>query len=120
MSPSTDWTWDDRQLLRMPRNPFNAAGGLDGSNILGMEILAEQAASLKQAGSAVEHKLRSLEAARPGDPTRPSLVIAAAEAVHAYLIQLELVGILTHGTYDSIIASLAIPREVMAKVGVRS
>jgi hypothetical protein len=106
-------------LVRLPQNLFNATGGQTGITILGAEILAEQAAALKQAGAAVEQRLRSLKAAPPDDPARPSLVLAAAKAVHAYLIQLELVGVHTHGTYDNIVEHLGVPREVMVKIGVR-
>jgi len=59
----------------MPQNLFNAAGGQTSTTILGMEILAEQAASLKQAGSGVERALRSLKAVSREDPARPRLVM---------------------------------------------
>jgi hypothetical protein len=103
----------------MPQNLFDHAGGQTGATVLDMQIRAEQAASLGHAGSVVESRLQTLKAAAAEDPARPGLVIAAAEAVHAYLIQLELVGVNFPGNYDSVIDGFAIPREVMAKVGAK-
>lgn len=104
----------------MPQSLLCTASQPTGATILDIELRAEQAASLGHAGSAVERALRTLKATPAGDAFRPGRVIAAAQAVHAYLIQFELTGINTRGNYDSIIAGFAIPSEVMAKVGVRA
>lgn len=106
-------------MLRMPRTLSDPASRQDGASLLDMEILAEQAAALGHAGAAVQQALQMLKACPADDPARPARVIAAAQAVQAYLVQLELTGIHHRGNYDSVLDAFAVPREVMAKIGVR-
>ena len=79
------------------------------------EIANEQAASLGRAGRLVEERLTELAGCDGPGEVRRLLVKAAADAVFAYFIQREMFGFLTH---EDAIREYAIPREVLAQVGV--
>lgn len=101
--------------LRLPGGP----GGIDpvrtGLGVLDYEIAGEMASSLGRAGKRVAATLAAL--GRTGDgPGRAAAVRAAADAVYAYFIQRELCGLRRH---DDAIREYAIPREVLARLGVR-
>jgi len=87
-----------------------------GLDLLGHEIFAEKAAALGRAGAKAEASLQRLRENEGDEPSRQSLLKAAAEAVHAYFIQRELCGLRRH---DSVIRELAIPRAVLVRLGAR-
>lgn len=96
-----------RILDRRPR----ADTGLD---ILGHEVRAEQASSLGHAGRKVEASLRALSDFTGDASERAALADAAAEAVYAYIVQREVIGL--RNTAE-VIRDFAVPREVMARLG---
>lgn len=102
-------------VVRMPSS-LGRPGAQDSAlDLLGHEILAEQAASLGRAGRRVEATLARLREEGEGEE-RTALLKAAAEAVHAYFIQRELCGLRRH---DAAIREYDIPRAVLARLGAR-
>jgi hypothetical protein len=96
---------------------FPASALREGSvDALGYEILAEKAAALGRAGEHAELCLARLRDCRVAGAERAKLVRQAADAVYAYFIQREVCGFRRH---DDIIRELAIPREVLARLGAR-
>jgi hypothetical protein len=87
-----------------------------GLDTLDHELAGEMATSLGRAGRRVVEALAALEAHEIHDETRNALRKAAADAVHAYFIQRELVGLRRH--HDAI-ADYGIPAEVLARLGAR-
>ncbi|MFN3546508.1 MAG: DUF6665 family protein [Mesorhizobium sp.] len=83
---------------------------------LGVEIVAEKAASLGRAGDKVEKTIAALERHVGDDDARKRLVAQAADAVYAYFVQRELCGFRRH---HDVIAQFRIPREVLARLGAR-
>ena len=92
-------------------NPREAA--LDA---LGHEIAQEKATSLGRAGRLVEESLARLSAHQGDEAERRSLVRDAADAVYAYFIQRELIGLRRH---QDVIREYAIPKAVLARLGAR-
>lgn len=86
-----------------------------GGESLEAEILAEKASALGRSGRAVERALEALRRAR-ADEDRRLLAYRAADAVQAFFIQRELMGLRRH---DEAVARYAIPREVLAKIGAK-
>ncbi len=101
--------------VRMPSNFGRRPGEGDGPDVLGLEILAEKAASLGRAGDKVAAALALLRD-NEEEGERTVLLKAAAEAVHAYFIQRELCGLRRH---DAAIREYDIPGAVLARLGVR-
>ncbi len=85
----------------------------DAESPLDKEIMAEKAASLAHAGRQIEKQLAALSVGR-GD--RETLLQAAADAVHALLVQRELCGLVRHA---DVIEDYAVPREVVARIGAK-
>ena len=85
-----------------------------GLNPLDHEIAAEKAAALGRAGERVEKTLRLLREAGRDAPGRAALLKDAAEAVYAYFIQRELIGLRRH---HEAIREYAIPEEVLVRLG---
>ncbi|TFI57019.1 hypothetical protein E2493_17135 [Sphingomonas parva] len=83
---------------------------------LELDILAEKAGTLGQAGRLMEQKLAALRAAEPDQEGRDALRREAADAVQAYFIQREACGIRRH---QDAIAEYRIPSEVLARLGAR-
>lgn len=83
---------------------------------LGHEVLAEKAAALGRAGDAAAKALEHLQAIDRDHPERPDRLKSAADAVYAYFIQRELVGLRRH---DTIIRDLCIPGAVLARLGAK-
>lgn len=100
--------------LRMPQSFLRRLGVETGEAVLRYELMGEQAASLGRAGRKMEVALAALETAAP--ETRAACVKAAADAVWAFLIQREVMGLRDR---DRIVAEYAVPREVMARLGAR-
>jgi hypothetical protein len=101
--------------LRMPQALVTRLEVETGEAVLRHELMAEQAASLGQAGRKVEAALTAL-AAHPGGEGRTAALKAAADAVWAFLVQREVMGIRDRG---AVIAQYGIPREVLNRLGAR-
>lgn len=84
-----------------------------GEAVLRYEIMEEQANSLGRAGKRVETTLAALRE-HPGGEGRAEALRAAAEAVWAFLVQREVMG-LRDRAY--IVAHYGIPREVLNRLG---
>jgi hypothetical protein len=101
--------------LRLPRS-LPGQSSRDALDIMAAEIRVEKAAALERAGEAAGKAVAALHAIAPADPQRPVLVADAAEAVWGYFIQRELLGQVTH---NGVIRDLAIPREVLLRLGAK-
>ena len=101
--------------LRMPQSLSRRLGVETGDAVLRYELLEEQAQSLGRAGRKVETALAAL-AEHPDSEDRAALVRAAADAVWAFLVQREVMGLRDRA---QVIAQYGIPREVMARIGAR-
>ena len=107
--------------VRLPKNFSNTlsykSGTIkSGASVLEAELLGEQAYSL---GLAEQRMKKSLEALKnmSGPKARdPKALQDAADFVHAYFIQREIIGFQNH---DQPIAFYEIPKSVMALVGVK-
>lgn len=78
------------------------------------EMAGEMAVALGIAGRKAEAALALLKATPRDDPARPEMLKAAAKAVHALIIQREVIGLRRHA---QIIAEMGIPSEVLARLG---
>lgn len=85
-----------------------------GLDTLDYELAGEMASSLGRAGDRVEKAMAALSAHDARDAERVLLVRAGAEAVHAYFIQRELIGLRRH---QDAIRDYGIPAEVLARLG---
>lgn len=101
--------------LRMPQSLARRLGGEPGDAILRYELMEEQAHSLGRAGRKVEAALRTL-AEHPQGEDRAAALKAAADAVWAFLVQREVMGLRDRA---AVIAQYGIPREVLARLGAR-
>ncbi|MCB1508501.1 MAG: hypothetical protein KDI98_07070 [Hyphomicrobiaceae bacterium] len=102
-----------------PYNPFGAnpfGTGPEGASPIEIEARAEQAASLGHAGRQVERTLAALDDTPGPKATRESLLFDAAEAVFAYFVQREALGMNDH---RAIIKDYGIPPAVLRRVGAR-
>jgi hypothetical protein len=100
--------------LRMPQSFLKRLGADSGEAALRYELVEEQAATLGRMGRKAEAALAALEA-HEGDG-RGEAVRAAADAVWCFLVQREVMGLRDRAR---IVADYDIPREVMARLGVR-
>lgn len=101
--------------LRLPQNLQTRLRFESGEQILGRELLGEQAYSLGRAGKKVEAALQALAEHPPGED-RTAVLKAAADAVWGFLVQREVMGLRDR---NAIIAHYQIPREVLARLGAR-
>ena len=101
--------------LRMPQSLTRRLGVETGEAVLRYELLEEQAHSLGRAGRKVEAALSAL-AEHPGGDGRAALLKAASDAVWAFLVQREVMGLRDRA---AVIAQYGIPREVLARIGAR-
>ena len=101
--------------LRMPQSLNTRLGVETGDAVFRHELLAEQAASLGQAGRKVEAALAALRD-HPGGDGRIAILKAAADAVWGFLVQREVLGLRDR---NAVIAHYGIPREVLNRLGVR-
>ena len=85
-----------------------------GLDTLDYELAGEMASSLGRTGDRVAKAMAALHAHDARDAERVPLVKAAAEAVHAYFIQCELIGLRRH---QDAIRDYGIPPEVLARLG---
>lgn len=101
--------------LRLPQNLQTRLSVETGEQILGRQLLGEQAYSLGLAGKKVEKALAAL-AEHPGGEGRAEVLKAAADAVWGFLVQREVMGLRDR---NAVIAQYGIPREVLARLGAR-
>jgi hypothetical protein len=105
--------------FRLPQNLSTQLSLETGESVLNHEILAEQAASLGNAGRKVESTLKRLQdfdAGSAAGGNRGDLVGDAANAVWSFLVQRELVGMRDQ---DQVVKDYGIPPDVLARVGER-
>lgn len=106
--------------LRMPQH-FGAQslgrrlGVETGEAVLRYELLEEQAHSLGRAGKKVEAALAALRD-HPAGEGRAAVLKAAADAVWAFLVQREVMGLRDR---NAVVAQYGIPREVLVRIGAR-
>jgi hypothetical protein len=101
--------------LRTPQSLGRRLGNEPGEAVLRYELLEEQAQSLGRAGRKVEAALAALRD-HPADEGRAAVLKAAAYAVWGFLVQREVMGLRDRA---QVIAHYGIPREVLARVGIR-
>ena len=107
--------------LRLPQSlaPGRSAAQT-GLDIFTHELAAERAATLGRAGHKVETTLAALRAfdvdGGGGPEARLDLVKACADAVWAFFIQRELMGLRDQ---RAVTAQYGIPREVLVRLGAR-
>lgn len=104
-------------VVRAPMS-FSTLGPREAAlDALSHEIAQEQASSLGRAGRRVEEALAKLAAEGGRDASeRRALVQEAADAVYAYFIQREIIGLRRH---QEVIREYAIPNAVLARLGAR-
>src|SRR5690242_8835118 len=100
--------------LRPPQSLSGRGLAERSLDILGYELRAEQASSLGRAGRRVEATLATLRGFGGSAEARDELVRAAADAVYAYFIQRELIGL--RNTAQTV-RDYAIPGEVLVRLG---
>jgi len=98
----------------MPQSLLKRLGADSGEAALRYELVEEQAAALGRMGRKAEAALAALKA-HEGEG-RGEAVKAAADAVWCFLVQREVMGLRDRAR---IVADYDIPREVMARLGVR-
>jgi hypothetical protein len=106
-------------MFRPPTNLLGKATLSNGQELLGDEIVAEQAASLGHHGRKAEKALAALRAWDAGEAasdatTRDALVTRAARDVWAFLVQRELCGLRDE---RRVIREMQIPRDVLNRLG---
>jgi hypothetical protein len=101
--------------LRMPQTLSTRLGVETGETVLRYELLEEQAHSLGRAGRKVEAAIAALEA-HSGGEGRAAVLKAAADAVWAFLVQREVMGLRDRA---QVVALYRIPREVLVRLGAR-
>ena len=100
--------------LRMTASLIRRLGVETGEAVLRYELLEEQAAALGRTGRKAEAALKALRE-HEGEG-RAEVLKAAADAVWCFLVQREVMGLRDRAR---IVADYDIPREVMARLGVR-
>jgi uncharacterized protein (DUF1501 family) len=104
--------------VRLPQSFSQSRSPESGFNVLEYELMAERAASLGRNGSKVEATLAKLagwDVDAQNETERQNLLYDAADAVWALFIQREICGLRDN---RDIVRRYAIPKEVLAKVGV--
>lgn len=101
--------------FRAPQSLIQRLGVESADAALRHEIMEEQANSLGRAGKKVETTLAALRE-HPGGDGRVEALRAAADAVWAFLVQREAMG-LRDRAY--IVAHYRVPREVLNRLGGR-
>lgn len=100
-----------------PPSSFSSVNPRDAAlDALGHEIAGEKASSLGRAGRRVEKALEKLAAHEGDGDGRRVLIQDAADAVYAYFIQRELIGLRRH---QDVIREYRIPNAVLARLGAR-
>ena len=100
--------------LRMPQAYLKWLGADAGEAAFRHEVMEEQAAALGRTGRKAEAALAALRA-HEGEG-RAEAVRAAADAVWCFLVQREVMGLRDRA---HVVTDYDIPREVMARLGVR-
>lgn len=107
--------------FRLPKNlsttlSFTSGVVKTGANVLESELAAEKAYSLGLASKAVETALVNLAAFEGANDSRANCVQVAADAVHRYFVQREMLGLTDHRAPTEF---YNIPKEVLARVGAK-
>lgn len=102
--------------LRPPQSLTSRLGVDTGEAVLRYELLEEQAVSLGRAGRKMEAALAVLRDLEQGGEGRAEALKAAADAVWAFLVQREVLGLRDRA---AVVAQYAIPREVLNRLGVK-
>lgn len=100
--------------LRMPQTFIARLRGQEADAALRHEIVEEQATSLGRMGRKAEAALAALRD-HQGEG-RAEVLRAASDAVWCFLVQREVLGLRDRA---AIVAQYEIPREVMARLGIR-
>lgn len=100
--------------LRMPQSLLKRLGADTGEAALRYELVEEQAATLGRVGRKAEAALAALRE-HEGEG-RDQVLKAACDAVWCFLVQREVMGFRDR---TRIVADYQIPKEVMARLGVR-
>ncbi|HTP78006.1 MAG TPA: DUF6665 family protein [Rhizomicrobium sp.] len=103
--------------FRPPANLSNSLAILSGGQSLHQQVLAEQAASLGDAGRRVEGalaRLKEFDAGKRRRRAREDLVMEASAAVWKFFVQREILGLRDE---KAIVEHYGIPREVLARLG---
>ena len=100
--------------IEMLQNLLRRSGGEAADVALRSEIAQEQAAALGRMGRKAEAALAALRA-HEGEG-RAEVLKKAADAVWCYFVQREVMGLRDRA---QIVADYQIPREVMARLGIR-
>ena len=109
-------------MARLPKNlsntlSFKSAAIKTGASVLEHEILGEKAYSLGMAAKTVEKTLNQFEELTgTGTTTHEQTLQQAADAVHAYFIQRELMGLSDH---RGVIEFYKIPQIILSQVGAK-
>ena len=102
--------------IRPPKNLSSIPGMTrNGFSVLEYELLAEQAAGLGHAERLFLKSLKQLGDIRPGQNDTEAVYQSVADALYAYIVQREAVGLRFH---DDIYEFHQIPGQVRARVGV--
>ena len=102
--------------VRPPQNLSRPPSLATGFDVLSHELRAEAAAALGHAGRKVEATLAALKAHEGDAEERAAKLKAAAEAVYAYFIQRELLGLRNTALT---VRDYGIPDEVLLRLGAR-
>jgi hypothetical protein len=100
--------------LRMPQSLLKRLGADSGEAALRYELVEEQAAALGRMGRKAEAALTALRA-HQGEG-RAEVLKAASDAVWCFFVQREVMGLRDRA---QIVIDYQIPREVMARLGIR-
>jgi len=99
-----------RPPKHLTNHPSGGANRPTGAEVLEMEMRGEQALALGLAASKMEKALEAFAKSNRG----PNRTQAAADAVYAFFIQREMVGLDDH---DFVVEFYNIPGRVLARVG---
>ena len=107
-------------MVRLPKSFSNTLSFKpdlrSGASALEAELMGEKAYALGRAEAHMKTSLADLKVFKGSDASRQIMLQKAANAVHAYFIQRELVGFIDHkGPAED----YNIPKEVLIKVGVK-
>ena len=109
-------------MVRLPKNlsntlTFKSGVIKTGASVLEAELLGEKAYSLGLAAKSVEKKLGELKTFNGTETERTNLLQFAADAVHSFFVQREMMGFTNH---DHPIEFYEIPNDVLSRVGVKN
>jgi len=109
-------------MVMLPKNlsntlTFKSDVVKTGASVLEAELLGEKAYSLGLAANTVQKELVELKAFKGTETERTNLLQSAADAVHSFFVQREMMGFTNH---DHPIEFYKIPSDVLSRVGVKN